>query len=283
MTGVSGAALRYPVRPGCEPFAYEGGPIGVLLLHGYSGSPASLRPMGEWLAREGYSVAGPRLPGHGTEWRELADTAWQDIAGEAERALKELSGRCEVVVVAGLSVGGLLAFHLAAHHAPPLVAGVVAVNPYVRNPIFAFLPLVRRIRRRVKGVINDIKREGQDELGYEVLPVAGIAQLARLMAVVQKELPDVRCPVRVFLSDVDHVVPKGTVRWAFARLGSRDKELIELHDSYHVATLDNDAESIFQGTHAFVERVAGAARAATPPPRRRRAGEGDRRPRRRRG
>ena len=274
------AELRYAIRPGCEPFTFEGGSTGVLLLHGYSGSPASLRPMGEWLARQGYSVACPRLPGHGTDWRELADTAWQDIAEEADRALKELSSGCEVVVVAGLSVGGLLAFHLAAHHAPPVVAGVVAVNPYVRNPIFAFLPLVRRIRRRVKGVINDIKREGQDELGYEYLPVAGIAQLDRLMDVVQQELPDVKCPVRVFLSDVDHVVPKGTVRWAFDRLGSEDKELIELHDSYHVATLDNDAEAIFQGTREFAERVAGPV---TPPRRRRRAAGDGRRPRRREG
>jgi carboxylesterase len=236
--------------------------------------------MGEWLAGHGYSVACPRLPGHGTEWRELAETTWEDIAEEADRALKELSSRCEVVVVAGLSVGGLLAFHLAAHHPPPVVAGVVAVNPYVRNPVFAFLPVVRLIRRRVKGVINDIKREDQDELGYEYLPVAGIAQLSRLMAVVQKELADVRCPVRVFLSDVDHVVPKGTVRWAFARLGSEEKELIELHESYHVATLDNDAEAIFQGTREFVERFAGAA---TPPRRRRRSAEGGRTPRRRRG
>lgn len=225
-------------------------------------------------------MACPRLPGHGTDWRELADTSWQDIAEEADRALEELSTRCEVVVVAGLSVGALLAFHLAAHHVSPVVAGVIAVNPYVRNPIFAFLPVVRRLRRRVKGVINDIKREGQDELGYEYLPVAGIAQLARLMAEVQAELPEVRCPVRVFLSDVDHVVPKGTVRWAFARLGSEDKELIELHESFHVATLDNDAEAIFQGTHEFVERVAGAS---TPPPPRRPAAEGGRRPRRRRG
>ena len=275
--------LTYPIRPGCEPFAFDGGSTGVLLLHGYSGSPASLRPMGEWLARQGYSVACPRLPGHGTDWRELAETSWQDIAEEADRALKELAGRCEVVVVAGLSVGGLLAFHLAAHHPPPAVAGVAAVNPYVRNPIFGFLPVVKLIRRRVKGVINDIKREGQDELGYEYLPVAGVAQLDRLMDVVQKELPDVRCPVRVFLSDVDHVVPKGTVRWAFARLGSEDKELIELHESYHVATLDNDAEAIFQGTREFVERVAGALGAATPPRRRRRAAQGGRRPRPRRG
>jgi carboxylesterase len=239
--------------------------------------------MGEWLAGQGYTVAGPRLPGHGTDWRELADTAWRDIAEEADRALVELSSRCRVVVAAGLSVGGLLAFHLAAHHAPPVVAGVVAVNPYVRNPIFAFLPLVRLVRRRIKGVINDIKRQGQDEMGYEDLPVAGIAQLSRLMAVVQKELPDVRCPVRVFLSDVDHVVPKGTVRWAFDRLGSEDKELIELHESYHVATLDNDAEAIYRGTQEFVERVAGALGGTTPRPRRRRAAEGGRKPRRRRG
>lgn len=236
--------------------------------------------MGEWLARQGYSVACPRLPGHGTDWRELAHTSWQSIAEEADRVLAELAGRCETVVVAGLSVGGLLAFHLAAHHPPPAVAGVVAVNPYVRNPIFALLPVVRWFRRKVRGVINDIKREGQDELGYPYLPVAGIAQLDRLMHVVQGELPDVRCPVRVFLSDVDHVVPRGTARWAFDRLGSEDKELIELHDSYHVATLDNDAEAIFRGTDEFVRRVAGSA---TPPPRRRRrtAGGGRKPPSRR--
>jgi carboxylesterase len=236
--------------------------------------------MGDRLAALGHSVACPRLPGHGTTWQDLETRRWTEWTGEAERALVDLAARCQTVVVAGLSVGAALAFHLAARRSD-LVAGVVAINPYLREPRLAFAPVVRLFRRTVRGIGNDIKKPGQDEHPYDRLPVVGLGQLGRLLAEVRTELPDVHAPVLVLVSPQDHVARRGTAEYVMGRLGSDDKELAPLADSYHVATLDNDAETIFQRTHEFVARVTGVA---PPPPRRRRrtAGGGRKPPPRRR-
>ena len=79
-----------PVMPGAEAYAREGGPTGVLLCHGFTGSPQSLRPWAEYLAKAGLSVSLPRLPGHGTTWQEMARTRWEDWFAEVDRAFDEL-------------------------------------------------------------------------------------------------------------------------------------------------------------------------------------------------
>jgi carboxylesterase len=264
------------VVPGCESFALEGGSNGILLLHGWSGNPSSLRPMGESMAERGHTVVCPRLPGHGTTWQDLEARRWTEWSGEAGRSLVDLAARSDAVVVVGLSVGAALAFHLAARR-PDLVAGVAAINPYLVEPRLTFAPLVRLFRRTVKGIGNDIKKPGQDEHPYEHLPVAGLAQLGRMLSVVRRDLSQVRAPVIVLVSSVDHVVHRGTAEYVMKRLGTDDKELVELSDSYHVATLDNDAETIFDRTHDFAVRVTGVA--SPRPRRRRRTTEGDRKPR----
>jgi carboxylesterase len=243
------------VVSGAEPFSFHGGPIGILLLHGFTGNPASLRRIGEWLAARGHTVSCPRYPGHGTSWRELGRTRWQDWVSEATRALKEIDRRCQTVILLGLSMGGSMAVHLAARY-PDIVRGLVLVNPYVRDPkILAAMYLWGVIPPR-KGVGDDIKKPGETELPYEKIPARGIAQLARFLKIVQRELPRIRQPVILFNSPEDHVVPKGNAEYVLERLGSSEKEMILLPNSYHVATLDHDVELIFERTHEFAEAHA---------------------------
>ncbi len=245
--------MTSPVVPGAEPFAFDGGPTGVLLLHGFTGNPSSLRPFGEWLAARGYTVSCPRYPGHGTTWRELGTVRWQDWEASAVHALEDLRGRCRDVVAVGLSMGGAMALHLGAVRASELRA-VVAVNPYILDRRTRMAWLVRFFVRAVKGVGDDIKKAGVSELPYDRVPVAGVAQLAAFTKRVRAELPRVQLPVLIFRSAVDHVVPKGNVELILSKVGTREPEVVELPDSYHVATLDNDAVKIFEGTHAFIER-----------------------------
>jgi carboxylesterase len=245
------------VRPGCEPFSFEGGPVGILLLHGFTGNPASLRRIGEWLAARGHAVACPLLPGHGRGWRELAGPRWQDWAAEAEVALRDLAGRCQGVVVLALSFGGALGLHLAARH-PDIVQGLALVNTYVRDRRIGLAPLLWPLIPPRTGVGNDIKKPGQDELPNERIPARAIAEVARFLRVVARELPQVRQPLLVFNSTEDHVVPRGTTDWVLRRVGSDRKELVVLPNSYHVATLDHDAELIFERTHEFAEAVTAA-------------------------
>ena len=249
-----------PVVAGAEPFSFEGGPAGILLLHGFTGNPASMRPLGEWLAARGHAVECPRYPGHGTAWKDLARHRWEDWAAEAERALDQLAARTEAVVACGLSMGGAMALHLAVTR-PEAIRSVVVVNGFLRDRRIVAVPYIWRLVPPQKGVGNDIAKEGGDELPYDRIPARGIAQLARFLRVVVKELPSVRQPVVVFNSPQDHVVPKGTAKWLLSRLGSAEKDLVELPNSYHVATLDHDAEMIFERTHELAERATSGSAA----------------------
>ena len=120
------------VLPGAEPFHHDGGPVGVLLCHGFTGSPQSLRPWAEHLAKAGFSVSLPLLPGHGTTWQDLNRSRWPQWYAAVNVALSQLLTRCDAVVVAGLSMGGALALRLAQQRGGD-VAGVILVNPAVKS------------------------------------------------------------------------------------------------------------------------------------------------------
>jgi carboxylesterase len=243
------------IKSGAEPYSADGGPLGILLIHGFTGSPASLRPMAEFLAQEGLSVSLPRLPGHGTDWEDLARTSWEDWYSEADAAFGELAARRRDVVVVALSMGSSLAVHMAATRGDE-VRGLALINPYLVDPRLLSAPLVRLFTRTTKGVVNDMKKPGQDEVGYERVPVAALPSLRRLLRVAQKDLPRVRAPLILFKSTVDHVVKPAGARLIMQRIGSEEKELVELANSFHVATLDHDAELIEQRVLEFARTRA---------------------------
>lgn len=242
------------MRPGAEPFTFDGGPVGALLLHGFSGSPASLRPLGEFLSAHGVAVSGPRLPGHGTSVADLAGTTWEQWFTEAESALAELETRAQAVICVALSMGGALAVHMATRHHDRL-RGLVVINPYIHDPRLAAASVAGVFVRSIKGVINDIKKPGQDEVGYDRIPTKVLPSLHRLLKTAEADLPRVRLPLLVFSSPEDHTVKPANARLFFERAGSTDKELIPLTNSYHVATLDNDAPAMFDRILGFAVRV----------------------------
>ena len=127
-----------PVMPGAEPYFHPGGSTGVLLCHGFTGSPGSLRPWAEYLAEAGLTVSLPRLPGHGTTWQEMARTRWEDWYAEVDRAFEELRGQASEIFVMGLSMGGCLALRMAEIRGPA-VRGLVLVNPSVTADTKLFL------------------------------------------------------------------------------------------------------------------------------------------------
>ncbi|GAA2287314.1 alpha/beta fold hydrolase [Streptomyces kunmingensis] len=246
-----------PLLPGAEPYRHEGGEIGVLLCHGFTGSPQSLRPWAEYLAEQGLTVSLPLLPGHGTRWENMAVTGWQDWYAEVDRALRELTERCSQVFVAGLSMGGALALRLGARHGDE-VAGLILVNPgnKVHGLAAHALPVARHFVRTVKGVADDIAKEGSHEIGYSRVPLHSAHQLRRFFRVVDRELPQVTQPVMVLHSPQDHVVPPADSARVLSRISSRDVTEILLEQSYHVATLDHDAGRIFEESYAFIGRLA---------------------------
>ncbi|MCX4749570.1 alpha/beta fold hydrolase [Kitasatospora sp. NBC_01287] len=247
-----------PPLPGAEPFHHRGGPIGVLLCHGFTGSPQGLRPWAEHLAAAGLTVSLPLLPGHGTRWQDLQVTRWEDWYAEVSRELLLLAEECERVFVFGLSMGGALTLRLAADH-PDLVAGVVLVNPSVRsdNPATALLPVLRHLLPSLPGISGDIALPGATELGYDRIPLHAAWSLAKLWRTVQQALPQVGQPVLLLRSPQDHVVSPANSALVRARISSVDVTERLCERSYHVATLDHDAELIFEESLGFVRRLTG--------------------------
>ncbi len=242
------------VSPGAEPFRSDGGPTGVLMLHGFTGSPASMRPIGEWLAGSGLTVLAPRLPGHGTSTEDLSRRHWSEWVGEANAGLTALAGRCDRVVVFAQSMGGAVAVRLAAAR-PADVAGLAFTNPYVWDRRLFVAPVARYFVRSVRGVASDIRKPGQSEGGYDRIPVSAIATMRELLRAADRDLPLVMAPLLVFRSDEDHAIPRGNAERVLARVGSARKEFVRCPNSYHVITLDHDAEMVRERVLAFVRSL----------------------------
>lgn len=243
------------------PFAHDEGRVGVLLTHGFTGSPAAMRPWGEYFAEQGYTVRVPRLPGHGTSWKQMNRTRWQDWYGEVELALDELVARCEQVVVGGLSMGGCLALRLAEQRGRDVDA-VMLVNPAVasENKQLRAVPVLKWVVPSMPGIGNDIRKTGVDEHCYSRVPLKALHTMMRLWEVTREDLPKVTQPLLMFRSADDHVVEPLSGRIITQRVSSRDLQERVLEHSYHVATLDHDAPTIFEESLAFVRRVTAPAR-----------------------
>jgi carboxylesterase len=243
--------------PGAEPFAHDGGRVGVLLCHGFTGTPQSLRPWAEHLAAAGLTVALPRLPGHGTTLAEANLTHWEDWYAELDRHLAELRERCDQVFVMGLSMGGTLAIRLAEVHGDD-IAGLVLVNPSLltKRPDRFLLPVMRWLVPTWPGIASDIKKPGVTELAYDKIPVKASYQLSRLWVTTRGDLDKVTQPVLIFRSTQDHVVEPDSCEMFRAKASSTDVREVLLEDSYHVATLDNDAPTIFAGSLEFVRELS---------------------------
>ena len=231
--------------------------IGVLLSHGFTGSPYSMRPWAEFLHEHGYAVEVPRLPGHGTTWQDMNTTRWEDWYAEVTAAFARLRATCDQVFVCGLSMGGGLALRLAADR-PGDLAGLVLVNPAVNstNKQLIAVPLIKRLVKGMPGVGNDIKKAGVDEHGYPKVPLLALSSLLGAWKVLRADLERVKAPVLIFRSTVDHVVDPSSARIILGSISSADAREELLTDSYHVATIDNDAQTIFDGSLEFIRRLS---------------------------
>lgn len=245
------------LNEGAEPFRGGTGEAAVLLCHGFTGSPKSLRAWAEDLVQRGFTVDLPRLPGHGTDWRDLNVTEWTDWYDCVDSAFVRLARDHPVVFVVGLSMGGSLALRLAAEHADR-VAGVILVNPSVRNPDprLHLLPVLKRLTPSLAGITNDIALPGVDEGGYDRLPLRALHSLTRLWRDVRGRLDRVTAPLLLFRSATDHVVDPSSARLILETVNSSRAEEIVLRRSYHVATMDVDAREIFDRTAAFCSAIA---------------------------
>ncbi len=247
------------VIPGAEPFEQAGGPIGVLVVHGFTGSPSSMRPIATAMAEAGHTVHMPRLPGHGTSVTDMLETSWADWSGTVEAAYQEMSQSCEKVVVVGLSMGGTLTLELASKH--PEIAGIVAINaPSTTNAttVDQVRGLMQNGETLIDSIGNDIAKPDIDEGSYDATPIGPLLSLFDAVEALQPNLVKIKMPTLLITSRQDHVVPPSDSDNTATAI-SCVAERLWLEDSYHVATIDYDRDNIIDTLSKFVNRVTAKA------------------------
>lgn len=230
------------ILAGAEPMSVAGGPTGVLVIHGFTGSPQSMRPLANACVEAGHTVEMPRLPGHGTTVADMLTTSWSDWSAHVEQAYLDLASRCERVIVAGLSMGGALTLWLASRH--PEIAAIATINSAGKPDTSRTVDLAAAIEGgvvTVDAIGNDIALEGAIEVAYDKTPLAPLLSLVEAIAAF--DLPAITCPALIIFSEQDHVVPPETASYIADKI-TGPTTVVALTDSFHVATLDHDADRI---------------------------------------
>jgi carboxylesterase len=243
------------IRAGAEPMSVEGGPVGVLVLHGFTGNPQSMRPLADAFAGAGYGVEMPLLSGHGTRVEDMLDTNWVDWSSDAEAAYQRLAARSEQVVVAGLSMGGSLTCWLATRH--PELAGIICVNPAIQvaADVRVFIEsLIADGQEVMDGLGSDVADPDSPESAYPQTPLRPLRSLFEAATEIQPDLARIACPLLLFTSPEDHVVPPSDSDYLASQV-SGPVERVSCDRSYHVATIDYDRDMIIERSLEFVQRV----------------------------
>jgi carboxylesterase len=237
-----------------EPFEATGDEIGIVLCHGFTGMPGSMRPWAEALAAAGHTVRVPLLPGHGTRWQDANQCTWEQWYDELERAFDAVRATCTHTFVMGLSMGGTLALRLAELRGGD-IAGVVVVNGslFTTRKDAKLLPLLRRFVPSLPPVGNDIKKAGVTEPAYDRVPVKAAYQLYRGWGMTNADIGKITQPLLVMTSRDDHVVEPENSERLMTAANSADKQQIWLENSFHVATMDNDLPLIIDESLAFIK------------------------------
>jgi carboxylesterase len=252
---------RYAVRGATidqvQPFAFDRGPIGCVLLHGFTAAPKEMRPLGEYLAARDYTVRGVRYAGHGTAPQDLARTSWHAWVASAEEAVVELRGRCAQVWSIGLSLGGLISLQLAERN---LVDGVCAMAPAISPPdrrmaIARLLtPFMPYSRKDLADLHDPIALA--EHADYDLIPTRAVAELNALMRHTRRRLNRIAVPLLLIFARHDRVVSLDALDTIWTRVASTDKQQLILERGGHIVTEDYDKDSVFAAIGQFLRQHA---------------------------
>jgi carboxylesterase len=252
--GPKGPGLQEPrVVEGAEEFQLGEGPVGVLLVHGFTGSPQGLRGLGHYLSDRGLAVVGIRLPGHGTTWKDCNTKTSEDWVAAVDRGFELISEDHDEVFLVGLSFGAALILDLAARR-PGEVGGVVCLATFLqtRDPRSHLAPIIKRVTKSVAGVGNDIADPYGREIVYARFPTIAGASMLSFGKSVRARLSEVSAPALIMHGRNDHTARPFNAQLVYEGISSTDKQLIWCERSFHVITLDYDRELVFDKTFQFI-------------------------------
>lgn len=241
-----------------EEIRFEGGKIGILMLHGFTGSPSSIYPWAQALHHAGYTIHAPLLPGHGTTWMDLNTKKWPEIFAAAEKSFSEIQRECDRVFVAGFSVGGALALRLAQLHGDHIEA-LLLCNPalFDDRPISHLLGLAKHFIRSTHAGPSDIHNETHREprTSYNRIPLLAWDSIKEFMAIVREDLYRVENPTLVTHSKDDHVIHSRSSEAVVAGISSQIIREVIFQNSYHNVSLDYDSDLLNQVTIEFIQTI----------------------------
>jgi carboxylesterase len=238
------------------PFDLGDGPDAALCLHGLTGTPFEVRPLGDALAASGVRAVGPLLPGHGGTHEALARARHSEWIAAVEAAHRALRERHERVYTVGLSLGGLLALcHAASAHVDALV--VIGVPLHLRTRMLPLLPIARFLwpyiaKKRGSDIRDPAARARQPSMA--VMPTASVAELVRLQQHTRAMLPRIQAPILVAHGLLDASVPPDDAQEIAASVSSSERELLWLPNSGHVVPVDYDGPDLARATVDFLTR-----------------------------
>ncbi len=241
-----------------EAFYLAGNQIGVLLIHGFTGSPVEMYPLGEYLAGRGLTVLGVRLAGHGRTPEEMAQTGWRDWAASAQEGLERLRAERQQVYVAGYSLGGIITLHLAARLA--MEGAILLATPlYVADWRLKLVPLAKHVVRYIAmgGPESSDPAIKAQFWCYDRAPLSCVDELRRLMRQTRRELHQVQAPLLILHGERDQAVPPDCPQEIHDRTASTDKAILRFANSTHSLPVDHDRQAVWQSVYEFIARRAG--------------------------
>ncbi len=249
--------MTQPPNLSPAPFHLEGGPISVLLIHGFTGAPPEMRLLADYLHKRGYTVSVPLLPGHGTTPEDMNQQKWSDWADHADKALAVLRNQSEAVFVGGLSMGALLTLYLAARHAE--IAGAMVYSPALRTRSRSV-----HLTPLAKHLVSTLPKEKETDLvdpdalnllwSYPVYPVAAAHELLKLQRAVRSSLPQITCPLLIMHSTGDKSIHPRSAQLVYENINSQQKDLITLNGSGHCITVDREWMQVADATSQFIRQ-----------------------------
>lgn len=244
------------ILAGAEPFLLKGGSHGVLLVHGFTGLPAELLMMGQFLQERGFTVLGVRLAGHGTTPEDMSRTTKVDWMDSVRDGYAILSGCTDVISVAGHSMGGLLSLLLAAEKPIDRLALLAAPMFICEERGIKYLPsretcrgkYFPKARRKLPNVPKAVNKT------YRKMPLSSVHELVETIELAKSCLDRVKCPVLIAHSHEDHTASPDSVEYLYEHLASEEKEVLWLEKSGHLLPLDVEREQVFEMVADFLRR-----------------------------